>query len=248
LVELPGIGEATAQKIISGRPYKSVDELYRAGVPKPTIEKIRGLVDVKPVHKPGESPAKRAPRLDLNTASADELKQLPGVGDANSKKIIAGRPYRSVDDLSKTGIPKSTIDKFRDEVTVGTFRKLNLNTASADELKQLPGIGDAMARKIVSGRPYKSVDELVKAGVPKTTVEKLRDSVTTRGSVIEARESGPDPSVVARTPPHPGMVWVNTDSGIFHKESSRWYGKTKEGKFMSQADALKAGYRESKSD
>ena len=42
-----------------------------------------------------------------------------------------------------------------------------------------------------------------------------------------------------------GKVWVNLDSGIYHK-SGRWYGKTKNGKFMTEADARKAGYKASK--
>ena len=40
-----------------------------------------------------------------------------------------------------------------------------------------------------------------------------------------------------------GMVWVNTDSGIYHKPGTRYYGKTKQGKYMSEADAIKVGYR-----
>jgi hypothetical protein len=36
------------------------------------------------------------------------------------------------------------------------------------------------------------------------------------------------------------MVWVNTDSGVYHKQDSRWYGKTKHGKYMLEADAIKA--------
>jgi len=39
------------------------------------------------------------------------------------------------------------------------------------------------------------------------------------------------------------MVWVNTDSGVYHKPGTRWYGKTKQGKYMSESDAQKAGYR-----
>jgi len=40
-----------------------------------------------------------------------------------------------------------------------------------------------------------------------------------------------------------GVVWVNTDSRIYHRPGTRWYGKTKHGKYMTEADAKKAGYR-----
>jgi hypothetical protein len=42
-----------------------------------------------------------------------------------------------------------------------------------------------------------------------------------------------------------GMVWVNTESGVFHKPGTRWYGKTKQGKYMTEADAIRAGYKAS---
>lgn len=45
-----------------------------------------------------------------------------------------------------------------------------------------------------------------------------------------------------------GQVWVNTDSHVYHKEGSRFYGKTKKGKYMSEADAIKEGDRASKSE
>src|SRR5690348_5090089 len=44
-----------------------------------------------------------------------------------------------------------------------------------------------------------------------------------------------------------GKVWVNTDTGIYHK-SGRWYGKTTQGKFMPEDDAKKAGYHEAKAE
>jgi hypothetical protein len=44
-----------------------------------------------------------------------------------------------------------------------------------------------------------------------------------------------------------GKVWVNTESGVYHK-SGRWYGKTKQGKFMTEAEAKSAGYKEAQKE
>ena len=39
------------------------------------------------------------------------------------------------------------------------------------------------------------------------------------------------------------MVWVNVKTGVFHRQGDRWYGKTQDGKYMTESEALKAGYR-----
>src|SRR5215471_14679766 len=57
-------------------------------------------------------------KVDLNTATAAQLEDLPGIGAANAKKIIAARPYKSVDDLSRAGIPASTLTKISPLITV----------------------------------------------------------------------------------------------------------------------------------
>jgi hypothetical protein len=42
------------------------------------------------------------------------------------------------------------------------------------------------------------------------------------------------------------MVWVNTETKVYHREGDRWYGNTKKGKYMTEADAIAAGYRAAK--
>ncbi|MDQ6699124.1 MAG: helix-hairpin-helix domain-containing protein [Acidobacteriota bacterium] len=252
----------------------------------------------------GAPSANTSAKVDLNTASEKELNDLNGVGPATSKKIIAGRPYSSVADLSRAGVSASTIAKITPMVTVGggtgkamnpppsmsagsgmgsktasappMGAKIDLNSASAGDLDKLPGVGPATAKKIIAGRPFTSVADLSRAGVSASTIAKITPMVTVGGAA--AKSTATAPPVLAPThaapvaPPQTlpaggnsgaysgtpaatqaagggnGMVWVNTETKIYHKQGDRWYGRTKNGKYMSEGDAQKAGYRDSKQD
>ena len=229
LEDLPGVGAATAKKIITGRPYTSVDDLAKAAVPKTTIAKISPLVMVgaasgtktsavgqTPVTTSTRTapPAKTAPagKVDINSATEKELEDLPGVGPATAKKIVDGRPYTSADDLGKAGVPKNTIAKITPLVMVGA----------------------ALAAKPAPAAP-KAEAKSAPAAIPTPTPV----------APTAASPAKPAPAAQASytPPPAAGMVWVNLESKVYHKEGDRWYGKTKNGKYMTEADAIKAGYR-----
>jgi hypothetical protein len=151
-----------------------------------------------------KAPATAAGPVDLNTASQKQLEDLPGVGAATAKKIIAGRPYSSVQDLSRAGVSAKTIATITPLVTVSP-------AAAAAPVKAAPA-----------------------APAP---------APAPRPATAPSAASAP---VTAQVPPSPGMVWVNLETKVFHRQGDPWYGKTKKGQFMTEADAVKAGYREAK--
>jgi competence protein ComEA len=63
------------------------------------------------------APAPKAELLDINSAAAEQLDALPGIGKAYSAKIIAGRPYKGKDELvQKNIVPQKTYDGIKDKI------------------------------------------------------------------------------------------------------------------------------------
>lgn len=116
-----------------------------------------------------------AQKTDLNTATAEQLRQVNGIGEKLSQGIIN---YRSkfvggfLDDLQLNdiyGLKPEVIDRIKNDFTVKTpraFVKLNINTASKDELVTIQYIDYEIAHHIIEARTlregFKSLEELTK--------------------------------------------------------------------------------------
>ena len=112
------------------------------------------------------------------------------------------------------------------------------STRKPSESKQTPAAPSGTA---ATGSAAASPAPTAKPATANTPAAKPASSSASAAS----SPASPKPAATQQTRPAntTGMVWVNTDSGIYHKSGTRYYGKTKQGKYMTEADAIKAGYR-----
>lgn len=73
---------------------------------------------------------------------------------------------------------KTSSAKTATATTATAGDKIDINTATIDQLKAFPGIGDAYAKRIVDGRPYTAKNQLLSRGVlPAATYNKIKDKI-----------------------------------------------------------------------
>jgi len=109
-----------------------------------------------------------AGKLDLNTATLIHLRAIKGIGPSRAEEIVRYRSkkgaFTNIDQLNQVphvgDMPPEELERVKRQVTVSTADdqdeqksgKVNVNTANAAELRQIPGIGEAHAEAIVRYR------------------------------------------------------------------------------------------------
>ncbi|MGJ8454123.1 ComEA family DNA-binding protein [Pseudothermotoga sp. U03pept] len=132
--------------------------------------------------------------IDVNSASYEDLLEIPGIGPAKAKAVIQFReqngPFATVDDLTKvSGIGRVTVQRIAPYVKVEgaviteRTKKINVNKATVEELMQLPGIGEVKASEIIKFRQQRGIfskpDDLLQVpGIGPKTLEKIKDMIT----------------------------------------------------------------------
>lgn len=201
LEALKGVGPSLARKILAARPFKSVDDLKNvSGIGQATFDDLKDLVTVGAAGKKSESEATAAATptsagpVDLNSADKAALEGLPGIGPELAEKIIAARPFKSVEDIKDVnGIGQARFDDIKNLVTVEADDEadvspklkpgetININRASAEQLDGLLGIGPVKAKAIIAGRPYAKIADIMKVkGIKEKTFAKIKEYIVVR--------------------------------------------------------------------
>lgn len=97
--------------------------------------------------------------LDPNVATEKELATVPHITPAIAQAIVAKRTFATVTDLDKLLKEHKLTPEQLTEVHGKLFVRLNLNTATDEEILAIPGIGKRMLHEFKEYRPYKSIEQ-----------------------------------------------------------------------------------------
>lgn len=96
--------------------------------------------------------------LDPNAATREQLLAIPGMDAALADAVVAGRPYADMRAVNAVLAPRLD-EAARDTVYTRLWKPLNLNTATAEEIELIPGVGGRMRHEFEEYRPYRNLDQ-----------------------------------------------------------------------------------------
>lgn len=103
------------------------------------------------------------------------MRRLIRISAAAGAVFLAGclEPEAPVGDSGSSSDPRQLVE--------AGVERIDLNSASAAELETLPGIGDVIAQRIVEGRPFETVDDVLRVeGLGEGTLKKIREFVVAK--------------------------------------------------------------------
>lgn len=141
-----------------------------------------GAVTNPPADSAAPAPAASAgAMLDPNTATRDELLQVSGMTAAAADALIAGRPYADMRAADRA--IASLGEAARDSVYARVWKPIDLNSATAEEIELIPGVGPRMRHEFEEYRPYTSLAQFrreIGKYVDEAEVARLEQYVTIR--------------------------------------------------------------------
>ncbi len=99
-----------------------------------------------------------------------------------------------------------------------------------------------------SATPAKKHAKKSKANAEATPVAASNSAAAPSATPGAKNHKAPEPQAVQAPGGGKGQVWVNSETHVYHKEGSKWYGKTKQGKYLSEAEAVKEGDKPAKNE